>query len=821
MKQFSWKKLIPHIIAVVVFLVIAIIYCKPALDGQVLQQSDIIHWKGMAQDAIQYKAQHGHLPLWNTRLFSGMPNYQIDMEGKSYIPDFSKILSLGLPKPANFFFLACLSFYILLMAFGCSPVIGILGALSYAYSTYNPVIMIAGHETKMMAIAFMPGLLAGLNLLYRKYYLWGTIVSALFAMLEIGANHPQINYYFILTAAIMTIFYIVKWIKAGEFKHMIIALSIAAVTALIGAGNSALMLMTTFDYAKYSMRGGKSIDATAGQPAKAIQKTQGLDHDYAFMWSMSKSEPLEMLMPNAFGGSSSETFDEESGVASAFTNAGAPAQYATQLPKYWGGLEGTSGPAYIGALSVFLAIIGLVVLKKEDKWWMIVSVGLGVVLACGKFMPGINNFLFDHLPLYNKFRAPSMALVIPQLIIPLMAGLTLKMISLEKVQETFSKNLKPILYAAGGLVLLCVLVYFFNDYSSPMDDQLKQALGGGEQVNPILNAMRADRKSMFTSGLLHAILFGIFALGGVILILKRRVSAMVIIIVFTVINTVDLLMVDSKYLNSESFNDPQQLDASSFNPTPQMQQVMQDKDPHYRVLNLSTGDPFQDAITSYNLRSIGGYNPAKLRIYQDIIETQMTGSLNPHVLDMLDARYVITQPASQQQPSSVQRNPNALGAAWFVKDVKYFNAPVDVLNGLKNFDPKSTVLALQSDNGAVKTANPDTAATIKLSSYDNDNIVYNTSSSTPQYAVFSEVYYPSGWNATIDGKEVAYQNVDYVLRGLNIPAGQHKIEFSFHPVSYYTGQKVVYGCNLLFWLVIGISIVGLVKTKKEDKSNLA
>lgn len=831
MKQINWKKIWPHVAAIAAFLIIAIIYCQPALQGNVLQQADVTHWKGMAQDALNYKAVHGHLPLWNTHLFSGMPNYQVAMEGKHFGPNFGTWLSLGLPKPISFFFLACVCFYILGMTFGFNVLIATLCSLAFAYATYDPVIIVAGHETKMFAIAYMPLVLAGIALLFNKKYWWGVLVLTIGLVAEIGANHPQITYYLLLTVVIMSIFYLVKWIKAGEWKHIGIVIAAGLIASAIGVGSSALPLMTTYEYSKFTMRGGKTMDIKGGNDIKQISKTAGLDQDYAFMWSVSKAEPFVLLMPNAFGGSSADAFDEDSKVAAAFSEIGASPQYAAQMPKYWGGLEGTSGPAYSGALICFLAIIGFGIsgVDKTNKWWIAVATIFGIILACGKFLPGINNFLFHVLPMYNKFRAPSMALVIPQLLLPIMAGLTLSEVNTEKVKDALLKNFKPILYAAGGLFALGLLVYFMNDYSSAMDEQLKTAFGSADHAKPILNALMAERKAMFGAGLLHALLFGAFAIGGIFLIVKKIVSPHIVLIAFIVINTVDLLVVDNKYLNNSLFQPADDVASANFTPTPAEQQILQDKDPHYRVLNLSTGDPFQDAITSYHLRSIGGYHAAKLRIYQDLIESQFSGKggLNMSVLNMLDTKYVIvgSQQQGQQQPQqnggTVQQNPEALGAAWFVKDIQYVNSPVEALKSLEHFNPKDTAIVDQSFKTAVGTPVYDSSAKIQLVQYTNDTIQYKTTAKTPQFAVLSEIYYPKGWNAYLDGKKVDYANVNYVLRGIAVPAGTHTIDFRFEPRSYYLGDTISYISNILYCLVILISIIFLVKKSRKKTLTVA
>ncbi|MFT4203348.1 MAG: YfhO family protein [Chitinophagaceae bacterium] len=828
MNKISWKKILPHILAIVAFLVIAMIYCRPAMQGQVLQQSDVIHWKGMAQDAFNYKEKHGYFPLWSKSLFSGMPNYQVAMESKSFLPDLPKIISLGLPKPASFFFIACVAFYALSMVLGFDVLIGVLASLAFAYATYDPIIVSVGHETKMQAIAYAPGLLAGILLIYKKKYWLGLGVGALYATLEITSNHPQITYYLLLVMGIMTIFYIVKWVKERQIKHMIVALLLAAVCGLVGVGNFARGLMTTYEYAQYTMRGGKTVEAGKGVGGTAAQtKTTGLDEDYAFQYSLGKSEALVLMLPNAFGGSSMETLDENSHTAEALSSLGASPQIAQQLPRYWGGIAPyTTGPPYSGTLICLLAVVALVVLPKDsDKWWLVVAMAFGLVLSFGQYLPGINGLLFKYMPMYNKFRAPSMAMVIPQWILPILAGLCLEQLFYKGKKDWDVKtDFKPILYALGGVLGVCVLVYLFNDYTSPMDEQLKAALGG-DRANPILNAMHQDRKAMFGAGIGRVVLFSLILLAGIFLYVKKIARPTVVISIFMVITLIDLFSIDAKYLNTESYQDPESLQASTFSPTSAEQQIMADKGSHYRVLNLAV-DPFTDALTSYYLRSVGGYHPAKLRIYQDILENQFSkkgGGLNMSVLNMLDTKYIIVggqqnpQNPQQQPQQSVQQNPEALGAAWFVKDIQYTNGPAEGLNALGTFDPKTTAIVDKSNQSKVGNIQYDSTATIALTSYDNDTIQYVTNAATPQFAVLSEIYYPAGWNAYLDGKKADYVNANYALRGIAVPAGKHTVEFKFEPQSAIVGQKLMYASNGLTLLCFAFGIFGVVQWRKQQK----
>ena len=814
MKNFDWKKILPHVFAIGVFLIVAVIYCRPALEGKVLQQTDVVYWKGTAQNAFEYKETHGHFPLWNTHVFSGMPNYQVAMDSKSYLIDFGKLFSLGLPKPANYFFLACICFYILCMVLRINVAVAVFGSLAYAYSTYNPIIIAVGHETKMLAIAYMPGLLAGLLLLYKKNYVVGLMVTALFATCEIGANHPQINYYFIIIAGFMTIAFVLKWIKANEWKHLFTALGLAVLGGLIGVGNSAVSLLTTAEYSKYTMRGGKTLEGN-GTELKQV-KTTGLDVDYALSYSIAKSEFLTFLMPNAFGGSSGEGFDENSKIVSALTEKNVPesnaVQIAAQLPKYWGGIvPSTSGPVYFGTIISLLFIIGAVIVKNEYRWWILAASVFAILLAWGSYFLGFNEFLLKHLPLYDKFRAPSMALVIPQFLFPLMAVLCLQQLFFtENSKQFLQQNFKKILYVVGGVFGILILMYLFNDYSSANDQQILKGFSGqtgnDDLGRAVIKGMVAERQSMFGAGIFRALIFAAITLAALYLYLKNIVKPFILVIAFILINTIDLFAIDSKYLNSDNYTDDESYQSGNFTATAADVEISKDKDRHYRVENLSP-DRFQEGITAYFHRCIGGYHPAKLRIYQDLIENQLSKN-NMSVLNMLDTRYFIISPQQSQTPQQqqqpvVQRNDSAMGACWFVKEVRFVNGPVEEMKALDHFDPAKTAFVDASFKPVISpVAAADSTAKITLVNYDNDDIKYSTSSKSNQFAVLSEIYYSEGWNAYLDGRKTNYCKTNYVLRGISVPAGNHTIEFKFEPSSYYTGQTISYIANALLWLSI-------------------
>ncbi|MBX2921435.1 MAG: YfhO family protein [Chitinophagaceae bacterium] len=829
MKNINFKAFVPHIVAIAIFLIVAMVYCSPAFQGKVLYQNDNMHWKGMAQNSFEYKEQKGHFPFWNTHLFSGMPNYQVAMEAKSFLPDSHAIFSLGLPKPAGFFFLACISFYLLCCTLKIRPAIGILGSLAFAYGTYNAIIIAVGHDTKMLTIAYMPALLSGILLIYKKRYWAGLVIAIIAGTWEVAFNHPQMTYYFAIATTIISIGYIITFVKEKSWKHITISIALIIIAGITSVANSAMTLMTTAEYAKYTMRGGKTIE-TSGDGIKKVE-TKGLDKDYAFSYSIGKSEILTVLMPDLFGESSAMHFDENSVLVRELTDKNIPEnqaiQIAASLPRYWGGMqEGSGGTYYYGAIICFLALIAMVVLKNPIKWWIAAAAVFFIFISWGGNFYAFNSFLIDYFPLYNKFRAPSSALILPQFLLCLLAVMGLQEIFFSaKGKEALQASFKKIFYVLGGLFAITLLVYFFNDFRAAFDAQLTSP-DPNQQANQmgsiVLSALKAERKSMFMASVFRALLFAGLVVGLLFLYVRNSLKPLPLIIIFTVINTVDLLVKDSHYLNSENYLDEDSYQSQSFHPTAANTQILQDKDPHYRVYSLSP-DRFSEATTSYFHRSVGGYHAAKLRIYQDLIETQLAKSpMNMDVLNMLDTRYFIIPPQQQQQQYSVYKNDSALGAVWFVKHIQYVNGPVEEIKAMDKFGPKDTaIIDVGFKNIAGNDPVYDTAAVINMESYDNDEIKYSSTSSSPQFAVFSEVYYPAGWNAYLDGKKVDYVKVNYVLRGMPVPAGKHEIIFKFEPASYYTGQKLIYFGNILFYLALAIAAFSLWRNRALPNKNVS
>jgi hypothetical protein len=829
MSKGLFAKLLPHIIAVVIFLLVAVLYCKPVLEGRVLNQHDIIGWKGMAQQSIEFKEKYGRYPLWTNSLFSGMPAYTVAMEPSHKLQTIYlyAALNLFLPKPANFFFLACICFYFLCYVLRIKPWIGILAALAFAYSTYDPIIISVGHDTKMRAIALAPAVIGSLLLILQRRYLWGAALLSFFFGFQVATQHLQIIYYTGIIIGFLMIAYLVYNWKKETIKSFGISIAIALAAVGIGFASYAVTMLPVNEYAKETMRGGRSelTDTT-----NAANKSKGgLDKDYAFNWSYGISETFTAIVPGIFGGSNGgNEFSGETAFANKISEIGVPSDRAVQMENgysYWGDQPSTSGPVYFGAVICFLFILGMVYLKGWHKWWIIAATVFGILLAWGKHFPAFNYFLFDYLPLYNKFRAPSMALFIPQLTFPLTAGLVLNQLTGEEIsREKLWEKFKLSVYITGGVIALLFVLYISFSYKGESDklmaDNFSQQLlqSGGKQVTPqmqdqaqsmaqsLVHSLQEDRKSHFGSDLFRSFAFILLAVLLVGAYLKDKIKPLAMIVGLLLLSSIDLFGVDRRYLNDDNFVDEDQYE-SAFVPTEADKQIMADPDKPFRVFDETDPQgPFQGSRASYFFNSVGGYHPAKLGLYQDIIEHQLSKG-NMEVFNMLNTRYFITQDP-RTGASLPQRNPNAFGAVWLVKAVRFVPSADAEMQALDKLDLKDTAITQQKFSSEVKQQPQfDSSATIKVATYLNDKITYDFSSATNQFAVFSEVYYPHGWNAYLDGKKADYLKVDYVLRGMSIPAGKHTIEFRFEPQTYKTANTLMLIATLLAYALLIAAIV--------------
>jgi hypothetical protein len=819
------SKILPHAISIAVFFIVSALFCLPAFQGMTLQQHDMIAVEGMIKNSYDHKMLYGDIPLWNTNMFSGMPNFQIRFGWESPLLNFERLLSLWLPQPANFFFISSVSFYILGLAFGLRPLVAMFSALGYAFATYNPAIINAGHITKAFALGYAPGLFAGLRLIFDKKYWVGLAVGTFYGTMELTSNHPQIAYYLIIIGLFMGLTYLVKWISEKDWAHITKVVVIITAIGIISIGNAAPLLMNTNEYGKYTMRSGKTIESKDGKIVAT--NTKGLDFDYASMWSIRMSEIVTLFMPKSFGGSSAETISSDSKFVEQLTEKNIPTenaeQLANQLPRYWGGLESTVGPNYLGVICVLLALFGVVFIKSRDRWWILSSMIVGAILAFGKYLPQVNETLFNILPLYNKFRAPSMSLVMIQFVTPIMAGIFLNWLIEIKI-ENKNAFIKKMLYTLGGLTISLLLIYLLNDYGSKeIDQQIKQVFGGQQVGNEsyasiVIDGLVAERKSMFLSSVITMLLIGLVLCATIVLFIRKNINAGLFLTLCIAINTIDLIAIGHKYLNEENYIDKDDFISNNFSKTDADIYVLKDTDPHFRVYNLS-GDRFSETRTSYYHRSIGGYHAAKLRNYQDIIETKLSGQPNMNVLNMLDTKYFILPPQDQNGQYQVQKNEQAIGAAWLIDSLRVVDNNIEELKAIDSIIPLSEALIEKSESVKNKKFNKSDAS-ITLTNYRNDTIQYKSKSNSEQYAIFSEIYYPKGWNAYIDGKKTKYNKVNYLLRGMSIPAGEHNIAFIFEPETYKLSSTISWWSGWALYTTIVIALWAFYIEKKKSINKL-
>lgn len=843
MKNFNFKKILPHVIAIAVFLIVAVIYCKPALEGKVVQQLDTQGWRGMAQQSFEFKDKYGHFPLWTNSMFGGMPAYQIalDPQTKISVGYLGSVITLGLPIPISFFFLACICFYFLCIVAGANPWVSILGGLAYAYSTFDPIIIAVGHNTQMMSIGYAPAVLAGLLLLFKKKYWAGFAVTSLFSFLLIEQNHVQIVYYTLIIAFIMTIAFFIKSYKEKQIINALKSASLGLLAGILGLACCAVSMLPTYQYSKESMRGGKS---ELTQDIKGNKTKGGLDKDYAFRYSFGFGETFTFLVPGLYGGSNGgDEYNSSSKFVEKFSELGMPEEQALQYAdnlSYWGDQPGTSGPVYLGAIVCLLFIFGIIYIKSWYKWWLIAASILGVLLAYGANLKGFNYFLFDYLPFYNKFRAPTMALVIPQLCFPLLGVLALSKFISKDIDVTEAwKKLKTTAIVSGIILVLMVGFYLTASFSGPNDkgfrDNIKQSMlrqvPQGQQVPPqleqqaeqtsrgVISALQSDRKGLMGSDMLRSFILIALALGLMGLYLKKKITATILVASMIILNGYDLLGVALRYLNSDKFVENSDFE-SAFIPTQADLQILKDPDhANFRVFNETSQDPFSDGITPYHFNAIGGYHPAKLDLYNDIITRQL-GKGNMEVFDMLNTKYFIVQNPQTGKPEA-QLNPNAFGNCWLVKGIKFVENADQEMAALDNTDLKDTAVVENKYKSFIK-AEPkyDSIGYIKLVQNLNDKIDYRFSAPSPQFVVFSEVYYPRGWNVYIDGTKTDYIRTNYVLRGMYVPAGNHDIEFRFEPTSFYTGRMISIIANILVAIILIATIIFYAVKKKKPDAHL-
>jgi len=825
-KAFDFRKLLPYATAILVFLVIIVIYFYPALEGKKMEASDLIHFKGMAKEIVDYREKTGDEALWTNNMFGGMPAFQISViYTHNLMLTVHKIIRLGFHLPIGMVIIYFLGFYFLLLTLRINPWLSIAGAIAFAFSSYFFIIFEPGHTSKAYAIGFMAPLFAGIIMTYRGKYIQGAILTAFFLALQITSNHPQITYYLLIMILIYGLVELINHIRNKQMAGFLKATGFLLAAALLAVLTNAANLWSTYEYSKASLRGKTELTSDMEN------RTSGLDKDYATNWSYGIPETMTLLIPNFNGGSSQGSLSKNSETYKVLTENRVPNtdKVINALPLYWGTQPGTSGPVYVGALVFFLFVFSLFYLKGPLKWWGVSVTVLSVMLAWGKnFMP-LTEFFLDYIPLYNKFRAVTMILVMAELSMPLLAFIALDQFLKNTSDKNAIKQLKISLYIVGGLLL------FFNlfagslfTYSGPND----AAMGLPDWLLP---ALKADRLSMLRTDAIRSLIFILLAFGILWFFAKGKVKLTYVLILVPLLVLVDMWPVNKRFINNDDFVRKSQAD-NPYQATKADLEILKDKNPSYRVYNFR--EAFDgSARTSYFHKNIGGYHGAKMRRYQEVVDHNLikeranlveafsNSAMSPAealkqspVFNMLNTRYFIIDPNTEPL-----MNPYALGNAWFVKSYKMVDNADAEIAALENFKPDSIAIIDKRFENELKGFTPSGLenSTISLQSYSPNRLVYYYSAKSDELAIFSEIYYSPGWKAYVDGKETPHFRADYILRAMIVPAGDHKLEFRFEPKSYYSGQMVSLAASLLtILLTLGVVLASLfpeIKNKWQEK----
>lgn len=835
--QFAY--FLPHLLVVIGFIIIAFAYNYPVLEGKKLIQNDMVQAQGSAQKLQEFYKETGEISLWTPSMFSGMPAYLIYMDyPMSLTTLLGRAITYTLPSPANLFFLYMFGFYLMAVMLGYRIELAILGAIGFAFASYNVINIEAGHVSKAIAVAFLPPFIGAVIMTYRGKILLGSALAGIFAGIELYANHIQITYYAVLALVLYALYELIIRLQAKEnkslqLKQFVFASLALAIAGGLSIGSHASRLWVSISYAEQSNRGGSELSDNT-------QSKGGTDRDYAFQWSYGKMETFTYLIPNFYGGGSGSgaSLGQTSNTYKTFQANGINPQFAANMPFYWGAQPFTSGPAYMGAIVCFLFLFGMFVSKNPIKWWLLSVVVLFTVLAWGKNLEAVNNFLFDALPLYNKFRAVTMILSIVPLFLVWGAILGLQVLfepDFDKAKAKYALQWSGGII--GGLLLFFALLggsfqnYSTNAYQESVDAEgkkmsmnqddlfvknLSQQLGNNENLaQEIMQSIRSDRAMMQRNDAWRSFIFVALAFGALWFAVGGSFPIVYAVGALSFLALIDMWGIDWRYLNDENFVKQSRFEAV-FEQTDADKTILADKDLSFRVFN-TTVSPFNDATTSYWHQSIGGYHGAKLRRYQDVIEKHL-GQNNRAVYNMLNAKYFITQ--AENGAPIARQNPDAMGNAWFVPEYKLVNSPDEEINALTDFDPAKTAFIDKTFEAQLKdlSPKPDSGASIKLIQNLPNHLVYESNTNAKQLAIFSEIYYldegNSQWTAYIDGKEVPHLRANYILRGLVVPAGKHKIEFKFDSKVYHQGESIALICSLL--LLAGLGFAGFKewKTKK-------
>ncbi|MDN3667823.1 YfhO family protein [Echinicola jeungdonensis] len=804
--QLNFKKeVLPHLIGVVSFYVLIVLYFSPIVfEGKTIFQNDILQWEGSAQEIQEFREETGEEALWTNSMFGGMPAYLINTE---FPGDISRtvisILTFGLPHPINGLFIGMVGMYILLLVFKVRPEISVLGSWAFAFNTFHMLSLEAGHNSKIWAICLIPMILAGIHMAFRGKWLLGVAVTAIALMLQIRFNHLQITYYTLITVLIYAIGQLIHYIKQQKLPEFGKIAGILILGGLLAVGANAGRLLTVLEYGEYSIRGEKTLDTPN-------QGDSGLNKDYAFSWSQGKLESMTLLVPNFMGGASQETIGQDSHSAEALQKNGISGaqlnNFIKSAPTYWGDQPFTGGPIYGSVIMVFLFVIGLIYAPKRFRNIFLAITIISLMLSWGKNLAWFNFTLFDYLPGYNKFRAVSMALGITLFAIPVLGCLGLERLFADNNKKAKIKALLTALGITGGFTLLLIIFAGAFGFQGAADANFPAWL---------TEALREDRKVMLQKDAFRSLVFIVLSGFLIYLALIEKIKYQWAALGLAVLVLGDVWTINKRYLNEESLKTSPS--KSYFAPSPADKKIMQD-DGYFRVLNLQ--NTFKEARTSYRFNSIGGYHGAKMRRYQDLIDRILSKEINQFVqkaqegnfdyeslsaLNMLNTKYIL----AGQAANAVFQNPEAYGPAWFPQEVLPVQSNEEEINKLADMDTRqqATVNSEEFDAKAGK-------GTVELTQYAPNELHYQANVTKAGLVVFSEIYYPKGWKALIDGNEASIIRTNYLLRGLMVPEGEHEIKFKFEPKSFQQGSilAIISQYFIILMLLSGI----VISFKKQD-----
>jgi len=798
------------------FIVLSYAYLSPLIEGKTIEMDDIRHFKGMSKELIDYREATGEEAIWTNSMFSGMPGYLISVVYPGNVTRYFHTNVRYIFTVASFLILYMLGFYILLTSLKVNRWLSVAGAVAFAFSSYFIIIIGAGHTSKAAAIAYLAPVLGGVLLAFRGKPLAGTLLFTIALSLELVANHLQITYYGFIMIVLFGIIQLIYAIREKTMPSFFKVIGLLAAGAVVALGMNFSRLYTTWEYSKSSIRGPSELTSDSEN------RTSGLDKDYVVQWSYGIDETLTLLIPNFKGGGSTTSpgVDSESFKALEANKVPNARQVVQQISMYHGDQPGTAGPVYIGAIIVFLFILGLFIVKGVYKWWLLAATVVSIILSWGGNIMGLTSFLLDYLPLYNKFRAPSMTLVIAQFAMPLLGFIALNDIITGKADKKIWMNgLKWAFIITGGLSLLfAVLPGMAGNFSNAMDASLYPEW--------LIDSIIADRRSLLRTDAFRSFIFISIGAGAIYLwhLKKIKTTPFIAIVGFAIL--VDLWAVDKRYLNNDDFVPKRQAE-TPFPMTPVDEAILKDKDLYYRVLALP--NPFQDARASFFHKNIGGYHAAKLRRYQEIIDYHLQPELQKMVtglqsgltidsvfnqltaMNMLNTRYVIYD--LNQGPIM---NPHALGNAWFVSGYKAVQNADEEIAALQNLNPAETAVINQRFSEFVeqKSFSKDRNGRINLIEYQPNSLKYTFNAQSEQLTVFSDIYYKNDWHAYLNGEPVPHFRVNYILRGMVVPAGSHTIEFRFEPSSYYRGNYISMASSFLLIILVAGYFINVYRKKK-------